>query len=100
MTNSSIKILLAAAVAFAVYSCDDDSTSTIGSSLTGSDVSINIDSAFTVTGKTVRIENIRPKANSFLLGKMAIHNYGDISCDIVAQFLPSIQLDTAKLPER
>ncbi len=95
MTNSSIKILLAAAVAFAVYSCDDDSTSTIGSSLTGSDVSINIDSAFTVTGKTVRIENIRPQANSFLLGKMAIHNYGDISCDIVAQFLPSIQLDTA-----
>ena len=94
MTNSSIKILLAACAAFAVYSCDETS-STIGSSLTGSDVTINIDSAFTVTGNTVRVENIRPKSNTFLLGKLAIENYGCLSSEIVTQFLPSTQLDTA-----
>lgn len=94
MTNSSIKILLAAFLAGAIYSCDED-TSTIGSSLTGSDVTIVIDSAYTVEGKTLKMGSIRPKATSFVLGNLAIENYGTLKSDVVTQFLPSTALDTA-----
>ncbi len=96
MTKSSIKILLAAFLVGVVYGCDDDSVSTIGSTLTGSDVTITIDSSFTVSGKTLRIENIRPKSTSFILGKLAIENYGSIRSDVVTQFIPSVELDTAE----
>ena len=95
MTNSSIKILLAAFLAGAIYSCDEDTTSTIGSSLTGSDVTIVIDSAYTVEGKTLKMASIRPKASSFVLGNLAIENYGTLTSDVVTQFLPSTALDTA-----
>lgn len=94
MTNGSIKILLAAFLATAIYSCED-TTSTIGSSLTGSNVEIVIDSAFTVTGETLRRPTITPKSNALILGSLALDNYGSIKSDVVAQFLPSTALDTA-----
>lgn len=95
MKKGCIFILLAAILGIAFVSCDDDATSSIGSSLTESNVVITIDSSFTVSGKTIRLESIRPKADQLLLGSLTIDNYGKFSSSAIAQFLPSTELDTA-----
>lgn len=95
MKKGCILILLAAFLGIGIVSCNDDATSTIGSSLTESNVVITIDSSFTVSGKTLRIESIRPKADQLLLGALTIDNYGSFSSSAIAQFLPSTELDTA-----
>lgn len=95
MKKGSFFILLSVFLAVGFASCNDDSTSSIGSSLTGSNVIITIDSTYTVSGKTIRVESIRPKADQLLLGSLSIENYGTFSSSAVAQFLPSTELDTA-----
>ena len=94
MKRGSFFILLPALLAVGFASCNEDSTSSIGSSLTESNVIITIDSAYTVSGKTIRVESIRPKADQLLLGSLSIENYGTFSSSAVAQFLPSTELDT------
>lgn len=94
MKKGSVLILLSAFLALGIASCDDESTSTIGSGITESNVVITIDSAFTVSGSTIRVESIRPKADQLLLGSLSIENYGTITSSAVAQFLPSVSLDT------
>jgi len=78
----------------ALTACDDNA-SEIGSSLVGDEVSIVIDSAFTVTGHSEAIEAIRPKTTTQMLGKIDIPAFGTISSSVVSQFLPSTELDTA-----
>lgn len=95
MKKGSFFFLLISFIACGIASCDDENTTTIGSSLTGSSVVISIDSAYTVSGKTIRVENIRPKSDLLLLGGISIDNYGSLSSNAVAQFLPSTELDTA-----
>lgn len=95
MKFRSLHILpVALAITAAFAACDDD-VRNIGSSLTGDNVSIVVDSAFTLSGKTVRVNNINPKTSTHLLGKIFIDGYGTLSSDVVTQFLPSVTLDTA-----
>lgn len=86
---------LAAALLLGAFTSCDDTASEIGSSLVGNELSIVIDSAFTVTGHSEAIEAIRPKTTTQMLGKIDIPTFGTISSSVVSQFLPSTELDTA-----
>ena len=95
MKYRSLHILpLIALLTMAFIACDDEST-TIGSSLTGDNVEIIIDSSFTVSGTTYRVDYIQPKTTNQLIGSIMIPGYGTISSEVVTQFLPSTLLDTA-----
>ena len=94
MRHSFIALCTAALAIFAIASCNDD-TSTIGSSLSGQNVEIVIDSSFTVSGHTVRVARIKPKTTEQLIGRIDIPAFGSLGSDVVTQFLPSTALDTA-----
>ena len=86
---------LSAALLLGAFTACEDNASEIGSSLVGDEVSIVIDSAFTVSGHCEAIEAIRPKTTTQMLGKVDIPAFGSISSSVVSQFLPSTELDTA-----
>ncbi|MDE6196958.1 MAG: DUF4270 domain-containing protein [Muribaculaceae bacterium] len=87
-------IILLAAVLCAGFIACDDTVSTIGSSLTGDNAQIVVDSSFTVTGNSVPVTSINPKTTNQLLGSINVPGYGSLKSDVVAQFLPSTTLDT------
>ncbi len=84
--------VIAAASIMPFAACDE--TSTIGSSITGQNVGIVIDSAFTVTAKPVLVSSVSPRINTQMLGRVDIPGFGSLSSDVVAQFLPTTVLDT------
>jgi len=98
MKIASIKIFVVAGIVYGMASmfasCDEDNTSTIGSALAGNTVEI-VKDTFTVTGSTHRVPVIRPKTTQQLIGNITVKGYGSLRSDVVSQFLPSIQLDTA-----
>lgn len=95
MKKVPVIALLAASSLMAAFSACDDTVSNIGASLSEDEVEIVIDSAFTITGKSVPLEAIRPKTTTQMLGRVVIPSYGTMESSVVAQFLPSVQLDTA-----
>ncbi len=86
--------LVAAAMTISFCACEDNASS-IGSSLTGDNVEIIIDSSFTISGTTHRVNAIRPKTTEQLIGSITIPGYGTLASEVVTQFLPSTLLDTA-----
>lgn len=86
--------LIAALALGAAVSCQDQ-VSEIGTSLTGDAVEILIDSSFTVSGRTVTVDVIKPKSIEQLIGEISIPAYGTLHSDVVTQFLPTTELDTA-----
>ena len=94
MKKTFYAFLFAAGTLCTVAGCNDNTT-TIGSSLTGQNVEIMIDSSFQVTGHTVTVARIRPKTTQQLIGNIEIPAYGSLRTSNVMQFLPSTALDTA-----
>ncbi|MDE6854307.1 MAG: DUF4270 domain-containing protein, partial [Muribaculaceae bacterium] len=95
MKSSSITALGAVLLmAASAVSCDD-TVSPIGTSLAGTTVEIIVDSAYTVEGRSVIVNDIRPKTSDLLIGRINIPEFGVLSSDVVTQFLPSTVLDTA-----
>lgn len=95
MKRSSTYLLFAFIAAVVSFIACDDTASPIGSSLSGQNTEIVIDSSFTLTGHSVAIDSIIPKTTLQVLGTIDIPAYGRLSSDFVAQFLPSTVLDTA-----
>lgn len=88
------KGLFAGAIAcVAAASCGDDGT--IGSTLLEDEVQIIVDSSFTVTGSSVPMTNVQPRTLAELVGNISIPNFGSVSSNVVAQFVPVVALDTA-----
>ena len=87
---------LAAIAAVGTFTACDDTASNIGASLTGQNVEIIIDSAYTVHGKPVPVPYVSPRITDQIIGRVDIPGYGTLSSDVVAQFLPSTELDTAQ----
>lgn len=86
--------MLAGAFAmFIAASCGDEGT--IGSSLLEDEVQIVVDSSFTVSGQSVPMGVVQPRTLTELVGAVCIPNYGTISSNVVAQFVPAVALDTA-----
>ena len=86
-------LLAGALAAFVAAGCGDEGT--IGSSLLEDEVQIIVDSSFTVSGQSVPMGKVQPRTLTDLIGDITIPNYGRISSNIVAQFVPAVALDTA-----
>lgn len=72
--------------------CTDE---TIGTSLTDSKTAIIEDSNFTVTGRSVPITRIQAKTSTQLIGKIKADAYGTLQSNVVAQMMPSAEIDTS-----
>lgn len=79
--------------ALAMASCDE-STSTVGSSLSKNEVEIIVDSTFTVSGRAVINDLVQSRTILQLLGQIDAEGYGSLKSDIVCQYMPSAFVDT------
>lgn len=88
--------LLVLAPVAANVSCSND-VSGIGSSLVTDKSEITVDSAFTITGKSVATTELRARTLSQLIGNIDARNYGSLTSDFVTQFMPAANIDTVKI---
>ncbi len=72
--------------------CNDSST--IGTSILQDQVEVVVDSAFTVTGKSIYTEKVMSRTVTQLLGLIDAPGYGKLSSDIVMQFMPANEMDS------
>lgn len=92
MKKISMLAIPAVAIIASLAACNDSST--IGSSIVQDRVQVIVDSAFTVTGRSVSTEKVQSRTVSQLIGLIDAPGYGKLSSDVVMQFMPSSQLDT------
>ena len=76
-----------------LFSCDENSS--IGSSITQEEVEIIVDSSFTITGNTIYCDKIKSRTLTQLLGRINAQGYGDLTSDVVTQFMPAGVIDTS-----
>lgn len=76
-------------------SCNDGSS--IGESIVSDEVSVIIDSSFTVTGKSYYADSVLSRTVTQLLGAIDAPGYGYLASDVVTQFMPALKLDTANV---
>lgn len=88
----SFLTLIAAALITAFAACDDSSD--IGNSLADEDLTIVVDSNFTIAATTVSNPVVQSRTISQLIGALDAPGYGNIVSDFVAQFMPSASIDT------
>lgn len=85
-----------ATVSLFFTSCEDE-TSSIGSSISSSEVSINVDSVFyNIKGHTVAAPSIEARSLYNLLGSIDVPEYGSLHCSYVTEFLPA---ESISLPD-
>lgn len=77
-----------------LQSCEE-STSQAGTSLVEDEVAIIDDSSFKVDGISDPNESVHSRTVLQLLGHLNAKGYGDISSDIVCQYMPAANIDTA-----
>ncbi|MDE6332979.1 MAG: DUF4270 domain-containing protein [Muribaculaceae bacterium] len=83
-------LILPALIVFG--SCDQ--TSNIGQSVIDENIEILIDSAFTVSGSSVRNNNVQSRTLTQLLGDIDIDGYGSVQSYFVSQFMPAANIET------
>lgn len=89
----SFRLLLSVVAAAAILTaCEDEST--IGESLIEDNVEIVIDSAYTVTGRSVDNPKVQSRTTMQLLGRINAEGFGSLTSDIVTQFISTEQIDT------
>lgn len=88
-------ILISALGLASLSSCDDSSK--IGSSITEDKITVNIDSAFTVSGESVEIDKVQSRTVAQLIGNIDAPGYGKLSSDVVTQFMPASVIDSANI---
>ncbi|MCM1032508.1 MAG: DUF4270 domain-containing protein [Odoribacter sp.] len=93
--KSLLLSLIAIAGLTAFVACDD--ASSVGNVLDNETVVIVIDSNYTVTGTSEANPVVQSRTLSQLLGKIEAPRYGNITSNVVAQFMPSTDIDTAKM---
>lgn len=72
--------------------CNDSST--IGNELFDESIILVTDDSFTITGQTLRNPVVQSRTISQLIGNINAQGFGKINSDFVAQFMPSINIDT------
>ncbi|MBR5436330.1 MAG: DUF4270 family protein, partial [Muribaculaceae bacterium] len=92
MKISKLAILAPIAAMVAASSCEE--VSPLGNSLVEDQIQIVMDSSFTATGKTVDIGHVASMTATQLLGSIDAENYGKLTSDFVAQFMPAQSLET------
>lgn len=88
--------LLVLAPVAANVSCSND-VSSIGSSLVTDKSEVTVDSAFTVTGKSIATTELRARSLSQLIGSIDVRNYGSLTSDYVTQLMPAAKIDTVTI---
>ena len=83
---------LALPLLFALGACEQ--TSSIGQSVIDEQIDIIIDSAFTVSGNSVRNDNVQSRTLTQLLGDIEIEGYGSVRSYFVSQFMPAANIQT------
>ena len=83
----SLVSLMTAAVA-----CDQSSN--IGSSLVQDELTVYVDSNFTVVGHSVKIDSVQSRTTTQMLGRINAKGFGYLQSNIVTQFMPSTAIDT------
>lgn len=76
-------------------SCESDST--IGSSIVEDRITVSVDSSFTVSGHSAEIGKVQSRTISQLIGRINAKGFGQLSSDVVTQFMPAAQLDAEYL---
>ena len=87
-------MLGAAALFAATTACDDNN---IGSSILETEMSLVVDSSFTISGESVATNKIQARTVTKLLGNLRIQEYGTLSSDFVTEFMPSAVIDTSNV---
>lgn len=91
------RLFLAVVIAFlSTYifvGCDDGAG--LGSSLVQSEVAIEVDSAFTVTGYAVVTPVIDARSTTQLIGRISVPEYGDLECSFVTELMPAKTMSIA-----
>lgn len=82
--------LVALAASLAVPSCTDDDN--VGSSISRGEVSIVVDSTFTVTGRSVRAERIDSRSGDLLIGHLSADGYGELEAAFTGRLMPASEL--------
>ena len=83
----------ALALALGFAACED-STSPIGSTVVDDNISIVVDSSFTITGHTVETGAVQSRTLTQLIGSINCPGFGRLSSSVVAQFMPANTIDT------
>ncbi len=91
----SFLTLLVTAVLCILGSCTDSSD--IGTSLADEDLTIVVDSNFTLTATTVENPVVQSRTISQLIGVLDAPGFGYMTSDFVTQFMPSLGLDTVSM---
>ena len=78
--------------ALVTTSCEDSST--VGSTLIDNNIEIVVDSTYTVSGVSVANPEVRSRTVTQLLGSVNIKGFGNLSSDVVTQFISSESIDT------
>jgi len=82
------------AAGLGISSCEDE-TSVIGGSLVTDEVSISVDSSFTVTGAPEYLSEFDARSGNLLLGSLKCPEYGELKSSFVARLMPAVSLDVA-----
>ena len=89
--RKSFYSLLAGIMLIAAYSCSDNN---IGQSITDTIVNVEVDSSFTVSGKSYANGNLPARTITQMLGEIKAQHYGELKSDIVSQLMSATLLDT------
>lgn len=82
----------AAAILLAFVACEE--TSTIGNTIVDDEISVVIDSSFTITGQTVETGAVQSRTLTQLIGSLDAEAFGSLSSSVVTQFMPATIIDT------
>lgn len=86
MNKFALSIVLASCAAGLLTSCDDENT---GSSIVRGEVSIEVDSSFTVTGRSVRYADFDSRSASLLIGRLSAEDFGELEASFASRLMPA-----------
>ena len=72
-----------------------EKSSTIGSEMVSEEVTVVVDSSFTISSQSVEVPAVVSRTVAQLIGIIDAPDFGYISSDVVTQFMPVTALDTA-----
>lgn len=83
-------IILTSLLGITMSACDDEDN--IGSSITKGEVTIVVDSTFTVKGYTERATNIDTRSGDLLIGRLTAEGFGELNASFTGCLMPAAAL--------
>lgn len=74
-----------------LFSCEESSE--VGSSLIKSEISVEVDSSFMISGRTVSVTTFNARSMTQLIGRFSAPEYGDLQCSFVTQLMPAVSMN-------